>query len=219
MFTGLIEGPGEIVRVEKKGNKALIWIKPEFPWDEKKLGESISVNGVCLTAAMWMGNTFSLDVSEETLRRSDLGRLKKGDRVNLERALRLSDRLGGHWVTGHIDGVGRILQKEKQGDFFWLRISSPESLRAFIVEKGSIAVDGISLTVNRVGEEAFDLTIIPHTAARTTLDRKQIGEAVNLETDLIGKYVVQFLSRRVNREPGRSGSKVDGDFLREHGFI
>ena len=125
MFTGLVEGQGEIIRVEKKGNKALVWIKPEFPWEEKKLGESISVNGVCLTAAAWMGKIFSVDVSEETLRRSDLGQLKNGDRVNLERALRLSDRLGGHWVTGHIDGVGRILQKERQEDFFLLKISSP----------------------------------------------------------------------------------------------
>ena len=218
MFTGLVEGQGEIIRVEKKGNKALIGIKPEFPWEEKKLGESISVNGVCLTAAAWMGNTFSVDVSEETLGRSDLGQLKNGDRVNLERALRLSDRLGGHWVTGHIDGVGRILQKERQGDFLLLKISSPESLRPFIVEKGSITVDGISLTVNRMGEGDFDLTIIPHTAARTTLDRKQIGEEVNLETDLIGKYVFQFLSRQ-GKDQGRPGSKVDNDFLREHGFL
>ena len=171
-----------------------------------------------MTAAAWMGNTFSVDVSEETLGRSDLGQLKNGDRVNLERALRLSDRLGGHWVTGHIDGVGRILQKERQEGFFLLKISSPESLRPFIVEKGSIAVDGISLTVNRIGEEDFDLTIIPHTAARTTLDRKQIGEEVNLETDLIGKYVFQFLSRQ-DKDQGRPGSKVDNDFLREHGFL
>ncbi len=218
MFTGLVEGQGELIRVEKKGNKALIWIKPEFPWEEKKLGESISVNGVCLTAASWMGNTFSVDVSEETLRRSDLGKLKSGDRVNLERALRLSDRLGGHWVTGHIDGVGRILQKERQEGFFLLKISFPKSLRPFIVEKGSIAVDGISLTVNRIGEEDFDLTIIPHTAAWTTLDRKPIGEEVNLETDLIGKYVFRFLSRQ-DKDQGRPGSKVDNDFLREHGFL
>jgi riboflavin synthase len=218
MFTGLVEGQGEIIRVEKKGNKALIWIKPEFPWEEKKLGESISVNGVCLTAAAWTGNTFSVDVSAETLGRSDLGQLKSGDRVNLERALRLSDRLGGHLVTGHIDGVGRILQKERQEGFFLLKIASPKSLRPFIVEKGSIAVDGISLTVNRIGEEDFDLTIIPHTAARTTLDRKPIGEEVNLETDLIGKYVFQFLSSQ-DKDQGRPGSKVDNDFLREHGFL
>lgn len=218
MFTGLVEGQGEIVRVEKKRNKALLWINPEFPWEEKKLGESISVNGVCLTASAWMGDTVSLDVSEETLMRSNLGRLKMGDKVNLERALRLSDRLGGHLVTGHIDGVGRVLQKERQEGFFLLKLSLPPSLRAFIVEKGSIAVDGISLTVNRTGEDDFDLTIIPHTAAQTTLDRKKIGEEVNLETDLIGKYVFQFLNRQGDDRP-RPKSKVDGNFLKEHGFL
>lgn len=218
MFTGLVEGQGEIVRVEKRRNKALMWINPEFPWEEKKLGESISVNGVCLTASAWMGETFSLDVSEETLMRSNLGRLKMGDKVNLERALRLSDRLGGHLVTGHIDGVGRVLQKERQEGFFLLKLSLPKSLRPFIVEKGSIAVDGISLTVNRAGEDDFDLTIIPHTAAQTTLDRKKIGEEVNLETDLIGKYVFQFLNRQGDDPPGPK-SKVDADFLKEHGFL
>lgn len=218
MFTGLVEGQGEIVRVEKKGNKALLWINPEFPWEEKKLGESISVNGVCLTAAAWVGKTVSLDVSEETLLRSNLGRLKMGNKVNLERALRLSDRLGGHLVTGHIDGVGRILQKERQEGFFLLKLSLSKSLRPFVVEKGSIAVDGISLTVNRIGEDNFDLTIIPHTAAQTTLELKKIGEEVNLETDLIGKYVFQFLTRQGEDRP-EPKSKVDGDFLKEHGFL
>ncbi len=218
MFTGLVEGQGEIVRIEKKRNKSFLWIKPEFFWEEKKLGESISVNGVCLTAAAWMGEVFSLDVSEETLARSGLNQLKVGDRVNLERALRLSDRLGGHLVTGHIDGTGRILHKETQDNFWVLKISLPQALRPFIVEKGSIAVDGVSLTVNRVGENDFELTIIPHTGAKTTLSRKKIGEEVNLETDLIGKYVFQLLSRQ-DKEPGRSGSKVDENFLRGHGFL
>jgi len=218
MFTGLVEGQGEITRIEKKRDKALLSIKPGFPWEEKKQGESVAVNGVCLTAAAWNGETFSADVSEETLIRSNLRKIKVGDQVNLERALRFSDRLGGHWVTGHIDGTGRILQKENRGDFFWVKISFEKSIRPFIVEKGSIAVDGVSLTVNRVGENDFDLTIIPHTATQTTLVRKKTGEEVNLETDLIGKYVYQFLSRQ--REGGSEpGSKVNEDFLREHGFL
>ena len=217
MFTGLVEGQGVVLRIEKKRDKALLSIKPEFPWEERNLGESVAVNGVCLTATAWTGNSFSVDVSEETLIRSDLGKLKVGDQVNLERALRLSDRLGGHWVTGHIDGTGRILHKEFQENFFRLMISFPESLRPFIVEKGSIAVDGVSLTVNGVGEKDLELTIIPHTGAQTTLAGKKVGDEVNLETDLIGKYVYQFLSRR--KEDGLLKSKVNEDFLREHGFL
>ncbi len=216
MFTGLVEGQGEVLRFEK--GKTLLSIKPGFSWEERKLGESIAVNGVCLTVTAWTGNSFSVDVSEETLTRSDLGRLKIGDRVNLERALRLSDRLGGHWVTGHIDGTGRIVLKEIREGFWGLKISFPESLRLFIVEKGSISVDGVSLTVNRVGQKDFDLTIIPHTGEQTTLATKKIGDMVNLETDLIGKYVFQFLSRR-NEDGPAPKSKVNEGFLKEHGFL
>jgi riboflavin synthase len=218
MFTGLVEGQGEVILIENKRDKALLFIKPEFPWEEKILGESIAVNGVCLTATAWRGDSFSVDVSEETLSRSDLGKLKIGDHVNLERALRLSDRLGGHWVTGHIDGKGRILKKEIRKDFFSIKISFSAALRPFIVEKGSIAVDGISLTVNQIGEKDFDLFIIPHTAANTTLTRKNIGEEVNLETDLIGKYVFQFLSRRSEGQV-EPESRVNEVFLKEHGFL
>ncbi len=218
MFTGLVEGRGIVQRIEKQRDKALLSIKPEFPWEERNLGESVSVNGVCLTVTTWKGNFFSVDVSEETLTRSGLGKLKIGDPVNLERALRLSDRLGGHWVTGHIDGTGRIVHKEFQENFFRLKISFPESLRPFIVEKGSIAVDGISLTVNSMGEKDLELTIIPHTGAQTTLLEKKIGDEVNLETDLIGKYVYQFLARR--KDSGTlPKSKVNEDFLKEHGFL
>jgi riboflavin synthase len=218
MFTGLVEGQGEVLRIEKKLDRTLLSIKPEFLWEERKLGESIAVNGVCLTVTAWKGNSFAADVSEETLIRSDLGGLKVGDLVNLERALRLSDRLGGHWVTGHIDGTGRIIQKENRAGFFLLKISFSDSLRPFIVEKGSIAVDGVSLTVNGVGEKDLDLTIIPHTGAQTTLVAKKIGDEVNLETDLIGKYIYQFISRR-NEDGAQPKSKVNEGFLREHGFL
>lgn len=218
MFTGLVEGLGRIVRIEKKGQEAQLWIRPGFPWEGKKLGESVSVNGVCLTAMSWREEVFSANVSEETLTHSNLGKLRIQQPVNLERALRLSDRLGGHLVTGHVDGVGKILEKQNKGPFFLLKIAFPELLRAHIVRKGSITVDGISLTVNQVWEKAFDLTIIPHTLDQTTLGPIKIGDEVNLETDIIGKYVVQLLSRQGEDQPGPK-SKVDADFLRKHGFL
>lgn len=218
MFTGLVEGLGRIVRMEKKGQEAQLWIRPEFPWEEKKLGESVSVNGACLTATTWREEVFSVQVSEETLTHSNLGKLRIQQPVNLERALRLSDRLGGHLVTGHLDGIGKLLKKQNQGPFFLLKIAFPEPLRPYIVRKGSITVDGISLTVNQVWEDAFDLTIIPHTLGQTTLGLIKIGDEVNLETDIIGKYVVQLLSRQGEDHPG-PGSKVDTDFLIKHGFM
>jgi riboflavin synthase len=217
MFTGLVEGLGRIQRIEKKGSEAQIWIKPEFTLEEKKVGESLAVNGVCLTVTAWDGQVFSVDVSDETLRRSNLGQLRVQSPVNLERALRLSDRLGGHLVTGHIDGTGKVLSKEKRDNFFRFRISFPKELRSLIVGKGSITVDGISLTVNQVHESDFDLTVIPHTAAQTTLGVVKIGQEVNLETDLIGKYIVQFLMQQ-GGDPDDKGTKITLGFLKAHGF-
>jgi riboflavin synthase len=182
------------------------------------LGESIAVNGVCLTATSWQDGVFSVDVSGETLSRSTLNLLKIGAGVNLERALRLSDRLGGHLVTGHVDGLGEISRREIRGDFWWIQIAFPENLGLFIVEKGSIAVEGISLTVNKVSGLTFDLILIPHTADRTTLLAKNVGEAVNLETDLIGKYAVHLI-KRTRSEGTKPESKINADFLARHGFL
>jgi riboflavin synthase len=217
MFTGLVEGLGRIARIQNKGTEAQLGIVPEFSWSDKKLGESVAVNGVCLTVKGWEEKVFFADVSQETLRHSSLGRLQIKQPVNLERALRLSDRLGGHLVTGHVDGIGRILQKQTRGPFFWFKIEFPDAIRPLIVRKGSITVDGISLTVNDVQEKTFDLTIIPHTLAETTLGGLAEGAEVNLETDIIGKYVYQFLSLQ-KMEP-RTASKVDSNFLKEHGFL
>ena len=204
--------------MEKRGEEALLWIRPDFPMEERKLGESISVNGVCLTVTAWKGESFSVDASKETLARTNLGQLRVQDPVNLERAIRFSDRLGGHLVTGHIDGTGKISQKQHQGDWLFLKVSFAPFLKPFIVGKGSIALDGVSLTVNEVGEGDFSLTIIPHTALQTTLHKGRVGQEVNLETDIIGKYVYQFL-RHWKEDPAQETSKVSPDFLREHGFL
>jgi riboflavin synthase len=218
VFTGLIEGQGTVQRLERRGRGLRLWVKAGFSWTDFRLGESIAVNGVCLTATSWQDGVFSLEVSGETLSRSTLSLLKAGAGVNLERALRLSDRLGGHLVTGHVDGVGEISAIEIRGDFWWIQIACPENLEPFIVEKGSIAVEGVSLTVNKVSGLAFDLILIPHTADQTTLHAKKVGETVNLETDLIGKYVVHFFDRS-RSEGSKPESKINAEFLTRHGFL
>jgi len=218
VFTGLIEGQGTVQRLERRGRGLRLWVKAGFSWTDFRLGESIAVNGVCLTATSWQDGVFSLEVSGETLSRSTLSLLKAGAGVNLERALRLSDRLGGHLVTGHVDGVGEISAIEIRGDFWWIQIAFPENLEPFIVEKGSIAVEGVSLTVNKVSGLAFDLILIPHTADQTTLHAKKVGETVNLETDLIGKYVVHFFDRS-RSEGSKPESKINAEFLTRHGFL
>jgi riboflavin synthase len=217
MFTGLVEGKGTVLRVEEGTEGRRLWISPSFPWSDPALGESIAVNGVCLTARAWKEGTFSVDVSPESLDRSTLGRLQPRQAVNLERALRLSDRLGGHLVTGHVDAVGTVAGKKSTGKFVLFSISFPEALSPYILEKGSIAVEGVSLTVNQARDREFDLMIIPHTADQTTLLDKKIGDPVNLETDLIGKYVVHFLRRSRDEKTGGE-SRITAEFLARHGF-
>jgi riboflavin synthase len=205
MFTGLIEGLGRIVRITPQGPDAVLVIAPPWPLGQAVLGESVAVSGACLTVTGTGGQGFNLDVSAETLARTTLGRLKPGAQVNLERAMKLGERLGGHLVSGHVDCVGSLARIERVGGSTRITINIPAEHLRLVVEKGSVAIDGISLTVNQVSAEGFDLNIIPHTLAATTLKLVKEGDSVNIETDLIGKYVARLLNRDAKPEPARGG--------------
>lgn len=214
MFTGIIEGKGKVLRIERTGESRKLAI--EFPphLTEVQLGDSISINGACLTVSGKRDQTVKFDLSEETLKRSTLGKLKEGDYVNLERALRLSDRLGGHFVTGHLDGIGTITEWKKERDFVQMSVRVPDHVLKYVVPKGSIAIDGISLTVNECRGNEISLTLIPYTLEKTTLMEKRIGDSVNLEADLLSKYV-----ERMFHPKGEKTSQLDINFLKAHGFL
>jgi riboflavin synthase len=212
MFTGLVEGVGEITEMRRMAEGLRLAVAPPFPVAELALGESVAVSGACLTVVKMEGRAFQVEVSPETLARSSLASKKVGDRVNLERSLRLGDRLGGHLVTGHVDGLG-VLKERRQGpEHLELTFEMPASLAPLVIEKGSIAVDGVSLTVNSVTGTAFSVNIIPYTAKDTTLDGLKVGDRVNLETDIIGKYVARLLG------PHLAKSGLTEEFLARHGF-
>ena len=194
MFTGIIEEKGKIREVKLSGVSGTIKIAASKVLEGTKLGDSIAVNGVCLTVTQMDDAGFSADVMAETLRRSSLGSLSKGDYVNLERAMAADGRFGGHIVSGHIDGMGTISKVKNEGNATWIYISTSKNILDLIVEKGSIAIDGISLTVAKVSDVDFAVSVIPHTASETTLLDKKIDDCVNLENDIIGKYVQKFFS-------------------------
>ncbi|MBO4272286.1 riboflavin synthase [Microbispora triticiradicis] len=189
MFTGIVEELGEVVALESLGDSARLTVRGPVVTGDARHGDSIAVNGVCLTVAGAEGDSFAADVMKETLARSALGALRPGSRVNLERAVRADQRLGGHIVQGHVDGTGEVLSREPGEHWEVVRISLPAGLARYVVEKGSIAVDGVSLTVAAVGDDSFAVSLIPTTLELTTLGRKQPGEPVNLEVDVIAKYV------------------------------
>jgi len=218
MFTGLVEGRGRIKEIHRAQGEMRLTILPLFEMVDCRLGESISVNGVCLTVTSLKQGAFTADVSGETISRSTLGRLKQDEEVNLERALRMTDRLGGHLVSGHVDGIGKILKKERIGGSTRLEIGVEPDVSRYTIEKGSIAVDGISLTINRCHEKGFEVNIIPQTAGETNILSKKVGDLVNIETDLIGKYVEKFLLREKNANRRQEPSTIDRDFLNRHGF-
>lgn len=192
MFTGLVESLGTVRRLTADDAGRLLVIAEPRLAPELQIGESVAVNGACLTVIQRDSEWFAFQAGPETLRRTNLGELAIGDRVNLERALRLSDRLGGHFVQGHIDGVGRIADRQRQGDWETVWFSCGPELARYMVSKGSVAVDGISLTVVEVAADRFSVAMIPHTLAMTTLGFKSVGAAINLETDILAKYVAKL---------------------------
>ena len=217
MFTGLVEGIGRIKNILMSGGDCKLTIIPLFDMTDCKIGESVSVNGVCLTVTELNNNIISMFVSKETLSSSSLGSFRQGDEVNLERALTLSSRLGGHLVSGHIDAVGRILKKETVHGSCLIRIEVDEAISKYIIKKGSVAVDGISLTVNYCQDAFFEVNIIPETARATTILNKKEGDLVNIETDLIGKYIEGFLKKERETEKD-SSSNIDLEMLNRYGF-
>lgn len=196
MFTGIIEGLGAIAAIRPSGQGRRLTVDADFELSGSKIGDSISVSGACLTAVRIAGRRFDADVSPETTAKTTFGAARVGERVNLERAMRLSDRIDGHLVSGHIDGPGVIESREAVGNVLVVTISVPEELARFMIVKGSVAVDGISLTINTLEPGRFSVCIIPHTAGLTTVGFKPKGERVNIEADMIGKYVERFLSAR-----------------------
>ena len=215
MFTGIIEELGTVERVTRGRVSAVLAIRAEAILSDLKIGDSVAVNGVCLTATSLTGYGFTADVMHETLDRSALAGLGPGSRVNLERAMAANGRFGGHIVAGHVDGVGTIAAIEQDDNAIWFTITAPEQVLRYVVEKGSIAIDGISLTVARVEPDRFAVSVIPHTAAVTLLGQRRTGDRVNLESDLVGKYVERLL-RPAPEEKGQS--RLTMEFLTQHGF-
>lgn len=213
MFTGIIEEIGSVKRVSVGGKSGSIEIAAKKVLDGTKVGDSIAVNGVCLTVTSLGSSSFTADVMAETLRRSSLGSLSVGNRVNLERAMAADGRFGGHLVSGHIDGTGTISKMQKEENAVWVHIQANAEILNLIVEKGSIAIDGISLTVAGVSDSEFSVSVIPHTAKETTLLSKKAGDTVNLENDIIGKYVQKLLGGRSLGASEASDSVKDDKFL------
>ncbi len=215
MFTGLVQDVGRLESIQRRGSGATLKISTAMDWRDFQEGESIAVEGACLTVTSFGEGFFWVDCSPETLERTTLGKLKVGSPLHLERALRLSDRLGGHLLTGHIDGVGKIKEVKKVDNSLYIELFIPKNLMKYIVEKGSIAIDGVSLTVNKLFTYGISLMIIPHTLEKTHIDHYTPGREVNLEVDILAKYVerIALFQREEKKE-----SKIDEEFLKKYGF-
>lgn len=212
MFTGIIAAVGQLKSLESRGGDIRLHIDPaKLDLTDVKLGDSIAVNGVCLTVVEMASRSLQFDVSQETLQRTSLGQLKTGSEANLEKALAVGDRLGGHMVSGHVDGLGEVISKTASARSWQYKIKVPAELERYIAEKGSITIDGVSLTVNGVFDGGFDINIIPHTLEETIIKHYQIGTRVNLEVDLIARYLERLLPQ--------TGSTISRDFLTQQGYI
>ena len=225
MFTGIVEEIGEIKNIQHGAKSAKLTIKGDVVFQDAKLGDSIAVNGVCLTVTGISGKTFTADVMAESMRRTALGGLHAGSRVNLERAMSANGRFGGHIVSGHIDGTGTVQELKREDNAVWVTIKTEPHILKYIIEKGSIAIDGISLTVAYVDDSVFKVSIIPHTAKETTLLDKIPGDMVNLENDVIGKYIDKLLNFSSGTTGSTKGSAVSGnsgisaEFLLKNGYL
>ena len=221
MFTGIIEGLGNIAAIRSSGQGNRVTIEADFSLDQTKIGDSISVSGACLTAVKIEGRRFEVDVSPETVNTTTFDKAHVGDRVNLERAMRFSDRIDGHLVSGHIDGIGTIKQREIVSNAIIVTIEVGEPLTRYLIAKGSVAVDGISVTINSCDAKSFSISIIPLTAKMTTIGIKDKGDRVNVETDMIGKYVERFLTgiSHPGKDQISKRSTIDQEFLLKTGFI
>jgi len=220
MFTGIIEGLGTVSHMRPVDGGSRLTVTADFSLAGTGIGDSIAVNGACLTAVSLQGPRFTVDVSPETLSKTTFKAVKIGDRVNLERALRLSDRLDGHLVSGHIDGLGTITGKKNEGNAIVVTFAVSEDLSRYMIPKGSVAIDGISLTINNCDKHSFSVSVIPHTAKWTTIGLKDAGAAVNIETDMLGKYVEKFMNgKKKERWETQDSEPLDMQFLAKTGFL
>jgi len=221
LFTGIIESFGTIKRIESSGEGRVLHIGCDLDLSESNIGDSIAVNGACLTAVSLERNAFKVDMAPETVERTTFKHLRSGSRVNIERALKLSDRIDGHLVSGHIDGTGTIASINRKSNAVIIRINVLPKLAADMIEKGSVAVEGISLTINHCSDKDFEVSIIPHTADITTIGRKRVGDAVNIETDMIGKYVKKMLMGSVSKNDALPKGKkgISMELLAKNGFL
>lgn len=209
MFTGIVEEIGTVIGVKKGARECIYTISASKILEDMHVGDSIAVNGVCLTVTSFDKHGFTADVMNESLRRSNLGDLNSGSKVNLERAMSANGRFGGHIVSGHIDGTGVVISYEREANAVWLTIGTDESLMRYIILKGSVALDGVSLTVARLHRDAFAISLIPHTGEETTLLKKNRGDRINIECDIVGKYVEKLCVKN---------GGIDEDFLKKYGF-